>query len=151
MKDYFLDRELAVRPPVKRAAYSDRTAWILAELSRLVYEPLRRRSRLGASWRKCGKPSAAMRQTATCPQPDRRPTPTKGDRLKPELQPEATAVQVGVPRLRGPVTRRLRTPVVPGPAEAGTPTGGHRCKGWSSAFTRSHCPSPPHARRAGTG
>lgn len=40
MKDYFLDRELAVRPPVKRAAYSDRTAWILAELSRLVYEPL---------------------------------------------------------------------------------------------------------------
>jgi triacylglycerol lipase len=28
------------RPPVKRAAYSDRTAWLLAEIARLVYEPL---------------------------------------------------------------------------------------------------------------
>jgi hypothetical protein len=28
------------QPPVLRAAYSDRTAWILAELSRLVYEKL---------------------------------------------------------------------------------------------------------------
>jgi len=40
MKDYFLDRDLVTRPPVKRAAYSDRTAWIMAELSRLVYERL---------------------------------------------------------------------------------------------------------------
>lgn len=40
MKGYFADRGLAARPPVKRAAYSDRTAWIMAELSRLVYERL---------------------------------------------------------------------------------------------------------------
>jgi len=40
MDGYFLDATLVKTPPVKRAAYSDRTAWILAEISRLVYEPL---------------------------------------------------------------------------------------------------------------
>ncbi len=37
---YFSDAKLVKAPPVKRAAYSDRTAWIMAEISRLVYEPL---------------------------------------------------------------------------------------------------------------
>jgi hypothetical protein len=37
---YFESPELIHQPPVLRAAYSDRTAWILAELSRLVYEKL---------------------------------------------------------------------------------------------------------------
>jgi hypothetical protein len=37
---FFTDRELVRIPPTKRAAYSDRTAWILAEISRLVYQPL---------------------------------------------------------------------------------------------------------------
>lgn len=40
MDNYFIDAKLAKTPPIKRAAYSDRTAWIMAELSRLVYEPL---------------------------------------------------------------------------------------------------------------
>jgi hypothetical protein len=40
MSDYFLDGSVSKAPPIKRAAYSDRTAWLLAELSRLVYEPL---------------------------------------------------------------------------------------------------------------
>jgi hypothetical protein len=37
---YFAHPQLLAAPPVKRAAYSDRTAWIMAELSRLVYERL---------------------------------------------------------------------------------------------------------------
>lgn len=40
MEDFFTDRDLLEAPPVKRAAYSDRTSWIMAEISRLVYEPL---------------------------------------------------------------------------------------------------------------
>ena len=40
MNDYFPDSDLIKMPPVKRAAYSDRTAWLLAEISRLVYDPL---------------------------------------------------------------------------------------------------------------
>lgn len=38
--NFFLDPTLARNPPIKRAAYSDRTSWILAEISRLVYQPL---------------------------------------------------------------------------------------------------------------
>ena len=34
---YFAEKSL-LAPPVKRAAYSDRTAWLMAELSRLAYE-----------------------------------------------------------------------------------------------------------------
>jgi len=37
---YFDHPELMAAPPIKRAAYSDRTCWIMAELSRLVYERL---------------------------------------------------------------------------------------------------------------
>tara|TARA_R110000850_G_scaffold172790_1_gene298434 strand:- start:3085 stop:4161 length:1077 start_codon:yes stop_codon:yes gene_type:complete len=37
---YFDVPHLLAAPPITRAAYSDRTAWIMAELSRLVYEPL---------------------------------------------------------------------------------------------------------------
>ncbi len=33
---YFKYKEL-LEPPVKRAAYSDRTAWLMAEMSRLAY------------------------------------------------------------------------------------------------------------------
>ncbi|WP_316347470.1 lipase family protein [Desulfuromonas acetoxidans] len=40
MDGYFSDTALIKTPPIKRAAYSDRTAWLLAEISRLVYEPL---------------------------------------------------------------------------------------------------------------
>ncbi|WP_404419278.1 lipase family protein [Marinospirillum sp.] len=40
MSTYFNAPDLLKSPPVFRAAYSDRTAWIMAELSRLVYEPL---------------------------------------------------------------------------------------------------------------
>lgn len=40
MTEFFRDKELANKLPIKRAAYSDRTAWILAEISNLVYEPL---------------------------------------------------------------------------------------------------------------
>lgn len=40
MEVYFSDEALVKTPPVKRAAYSDRTAWIMAEISRLVYERL---------------------------------------------------------------------------------------------------------------
>jgi len=36
---FFADINLAMNPPVKRAAYSDRTAWLMAEFSKLVYEP----------------------------------------------------------------------------------------------------------------
>ncbi len=38
--DYFSERGVLEAPPIKRAAYSDRTAWLLAEFSRLVYEEL---------------------------------------------------------------------------------------------------------------
>ena len=37
---YFESPEIIRHPPVLRAAYSHRTAWILAELSRLVYDKL---------------------------------------------------------------------------------------------------------------
>ncbi len=40
MDIYFPDKKLLAAPPIKRAAYSDRTAWIMAEISRLVYEQL---------------------------------------------------------------------------------------------------------------
>jgi hypothetical protein len=40
MSGYFSDAELLHAAPVLRAAYSDRTAWILAEIARLVYEKL---------------------------------------------------------------------------------------------------------------
>lgn len=40
MTTYFDADQLIKSRPVSRAAYSDRTAWIMAELSRLVYEPL---------------------------------------------------------------------------------------------------------------
>ncbi len=36
MKKYFQHKEL-LAPPVRRAAYSDRTAWLMAEMSRLAY------------------------------------------------------------------------------------------------------------------
>ncbi len=36
MKNYFKYTELLF-PPIKRAAYSDRTAWLMAEMSRLAY------------------------------------------------------------------------------------------------------------------
>lgn len=39
MTDYFNARSLC-HPPVNRAAFSDRTAWLMAELSRLAYERL---------------------------------------------------------------------------------------------------------------
>ncbi len=38
--EYFDDSLILQALPVKRAAYSDRTAWLMAELSRLVYEKL---------------------------------------------------------------------------------------------------------------
>jgi hypothetical protein len=37
-KGYFKDNELLFDPPVKRAAYSDRMAWMLAAMSHLVYD-----------------------------------------------------------------------------------------------------------------
>ena len=40
MAGYFDDPALIRRVPVLRAAYSDRTAWLLAEIARLVYEKL---------------------------------------------------------------------------------------------------------------
>lgn len=40
MPMFFEHQDLVQAPPVRRAAYSDRTAWIMAELSRLVYERL---------------------------------------------------------------------------------------------------------------
>ena len=40
MESYFAHQSLINTPPIKRAAYSDRTAWMMAELSRLVYEKL---------------------------------------------------------------------------------------------------------------
>ena len=38
--NYFSERGVLKAPPIKRAAYSDRTSWLLAEFSRLVYEEL---------------------------------------------------------------------------------------------------------------
>jgi len=35
---YFKDNDLLLNPPVKRAAYSDRMAWVLAAMSHLVYD-----------------------------------------------------------------------------------------------------------------
>jgi hypothetical protein len=40
MSGYFSDGDLIRQAPILRAAYSDRTAWILAEIARLVYEKL---------------------------------------------------------------------------------------------------------------
>jgi hypothetical protein len=40
MSGYFSDASLIRQVPILRAAYSDRTAWILAEIARLVYEKL---------------------------------------------------------------------------------------------------------------
>ncbi len=40
MADFFSDPTLLNTSPIKRAAYSDRTAWLMAEISRLAYEPL---------------------------------------------------------------------------------------------------------------
>lgn len=40
MATYFAHADLMKAPPIKRAAYSDRTAWIMAEFARLVYERL---------------------------------------------------------------------------------------------------------------
>jgi triacylglycerol lipase len=35
---YFKDNDLLLNPPIKRAAYSDRMAWVLASMSHLVYD-----------------------------------------------------------------------------------------------------------------
>lgn len=40
MPGYFDDPDLIRQVPILRAAYSDRTAWLLAEIARLVYEKL---------------------------------------------------------------------------------------------------------------
>lgn len=40
MNTYFDDSRLLSALPIRRAAYSDRTAWLMAEISRLIYEPL---------------------------------------------------------------------------------------------------------------
>jgi hypothetical protein len=37
-KSYFKDNDLLLNPPIKRAAYSDRMAWVLASMSHLVYD-----------------------------------------------------------------------------------------------------------------
>lgn len=37
-KAYFAANELLLNPPIKRAAYSDRTAWVMASMAQLVYE-----------------------------------------------------------------------------------------------------------------
>lgn len=37
-REYFKHKEL-LSPPIKRAAYSDRTAWLMAEMSKLAYLP----------------------------------------------------------------------------------------------------------------
>ena len=38
-KKYFAANDLLLSPPIKRAAYSDRTAWVMASMAQLVYEP----------------------------------------------------------------------------------------------------------------
>ena len=40
MDSFFSDPALLNTSPIKRAAYSDRTAWLMAEISRLAYEEL---------------------------------------------------------------------------------------------------------------
>ena len=40
MNGYFSQPKLLDAPSIKRAAYSDRMAWLMAELAGLVYEPL---------------------------------------------------------------------------------------------------------------
>ncbi|UZP68005.1 lipase family protein [Desulfovibrio mangrovi] len=40
MNTYFDNALLLSALPIRRAAYSDRTAWLMAEISRLIYEPL---------------------------------------------------------------------------------------------------------------
>jgi hypothetical protein len=37
-KKYFGANDLLLSPPIKRAAYSDRTAWVMASMAQLVYE-----------------------------------------------------------------------------------------------------------------
>jgi len=37
-KAYFSANNLLLNPPIKRAAYSDRTAWVMASMAQLVYE-----------------------------------------------------------------------------------------------------------------
>jgi len=37
-RSYFQANELLLNPPIKRAAYSDRTAWVMASMAQLVYE-----------------------------------------------------------------------------------------------------------------
>jgi hypothetical protein len=37
-KSYFQGNELLLNPPIKRAAYSDRTAWVMASMAQLAYE-----------------------------------------------------------------------------------------------------------------
>ncbi|MEP0807025.1 MAG: lipase family protein [Chloroflexota bacterium] len=39
---YFASNPLLLNPPIKRAAYSDRTAWVMASLAQLVYERFER-------------------------------------------------------------------------------------------------------------
>jgi hypothetical protein len=38
-KKYFAANDLLLSPPIKRAAYSDRTAWVMASMAQLVYSP----------------------------------------------------------------------------------------------------------------
>lgn len=40
MTEYFNSPKLVQDVPIMRAAYSDRTAWLMAEMSRLAYEPI---------------------------------------------------------------------------------------------------------------
>ncbi len=44
MDSYFKNKKL-LQPPIRRAAHSDRTAWIMAEHSKLAYEPDRKNLR----------------------------------------------------------------------------------------------------------
>ena len=37
-RDYFKDKDILLAPPIMRAAYSDRMAWILASMAHLVYD-----------------------------------------------------------------------------------------------------------------
>ncbi len=37
-KAYFSANDLLLNPPIRRAAYSDRTAWVMASMAQLVYE-----------------------------------------------------------------------------------------------------------------
>jgi len=44
-KKYFGANDLLLNPPIKRAAYSDRTAWVMASMAQLVYEPFEKKGR----------------------------------------------------------------------------------------------------------